>query len=79
MAQTEQDLQDAITAVGQAISEDAEQDQLVITAIEALIAKISASPAALDFTSEVSALAEAAATLHSSNAKVKTELDKVAN
>lgn len=76
MAATLQDLQAAITAIGQAIDADAAQDQLVIAAIEALIAKINASTSAPDFTNEVAALSAAVANLGTSNAGIQTELDK---
>lgn len=76
MSATLQDLQDAITAVGVAVAADATQDQGVITAIEALIAKINASPAAPDFSNEVAALSAVISTLQSSNATVQAELDK---
>lgn len=76
MAQTLADLQAAITAVADAVAADAAQDQLVIAAIEALIAKINASPAAPDFSNEVAALAGAVAALQGSNTSIQTELDK---
>lgn len=78
MAQTLTDLQAAITAVAEAVAADAAQDQLVIAAIEALIAKINASPAAPDFTNEVAALGAAVSALVSSNTGITTELDKAA-
>lgn len=76
MSASLQELQDAITAVGTAVTADAAQDQLVIAAIEALIAKINASPAAPDFTNEVSALSAAVTSLQGSNASIQAELDK---
>lgn len=76
MASTLADLQAAITAVADAVAEDAAQDQLVITAIEALIAKINTAPNASDFTNEVSALTGAVSSLKGSNAGIQTELDK---
>lgn len=76
MAQTLADLQAAITAVADAVAADAAQDQLVITAIEALIAKINANPAAPDFSNEVAALSAAVASLTASNTGIQAELDK---
>lgn len=76
MSQTLADLQAAIVAVGDAVAADAAQDQLVITAIEALIAKINASPVAQDFSNEVQALAAAVTSLQGSNTSIQTELDK---
>jgi hypothetical protein len=76
MAATLEELQSAITAVTDAINADAAQDQLVITAIEALIAKINASPAAPDYTNEVAALGAAVGILTSSNQGIQTELNK---
>lgn len=76
MAATQQELQAAITALVQAIADDKTQDQKVITIIETLIAKIQASPAAPDFTQEITALSEAITSLGTSNAAVQTELDK---
>lgn len=78
MAQSLADLQAAITAVSDAVAADAAQDQMVIAAIEALIAKINESPAAQDFTNEVAALSGIVTTLQSSNEAIKTELDKTA-
>jgi hypothetical protein len=77
MAQTLEDLQAAIVAVADAVAADASQDQLVIAAIETLIAKIGTSPAAADFTNEVAALGAALANLTGSNAGIQTELDRV--
>ena len=76
MAATLEELQAAITAVSDAINQDAAQDQLVIAAIEALIAKINASPAAPDFTNEVAALGAAVGILTTSNQGIQAELDK---
>jgi hypothetical protein len=73
MVQTLADLQAAITAIGDAVNADAAQDQLVINAIEALIAKIGTNP---DYTNEVAALGAAVGILTNSNAGIQTELDK---
>ena len=77
MAQSLQQLQTAIAAIGTAVDNDAAQDQLVIAAIQTLIARIEASDGAKDFTNEVAALAAAASTLATSNASIQVELDKV--
>lgn len=76
MAATLVELQAAITAVGEAAAADAAQDQLVIAAIEALIAKLNATPQAADFSAEVQALAGVVSSLQGSNANIQAELDK---
>lgn len=75
MAQTLQDLKDAITAISAAVDADVAQTALVVTAVNALIAKIEAS-GTTDFAEEVAALAAATSKLSSDNTAVQEAIDK---
>ena len=75
MASTQQDLKDAITAIAAAVDKDVAQDEKVVEAINALIAKIEAS-GNTDFTEEVAALAAASTKLGSDNDAVQAAIDK---
>ena len=74
MAQTLADLQAAITAIGEAVAADVAQDQKVVEAINALLAKI-AELGNTDLTAEVEALAAIAANLTGDNAAVQAAID----
>lgn len=77
MAQTLQDLQDAIAAVSEAVAADAEQDKAVIALIEKILAKQNENPGQpVDFTPFVSALSDAVASLKGSNDSIQTEINK---
>jgi len=73
MAQTLEDLQAAIAALGEAAAADAAQDTVVISTLQAILAKIQKNP---DFTNEVSAISSAISSLTGANAAIQTELDK---
>lgn len=79
MAKTLADLQAVIQSLGTAIQADADQDQKVVAAVEALLAKIAGTPAATDFEDEVTAVQSLISTLDQSNASVQAELDKAAS
>lgn len=72
---TLQELRDAIAQIGVAVEADVAQTALVVTAVNALIAKINAS-GTTDFATEVAALSAATAQLSSDNAAVQTALDE---
>lgn len=69
------DLQAAITAITVAVDADVAQTALVVTAVNALIAKIQAS-GSHDFDAEVAALAATTSKLSSDNAAVQTAIDE---
>lgn len=75
MAQTLQDLKDAITEIGAAVEADTAQDIKVVEAINALIAKIEQLGQGADFQAEVDALKAASSKLSSDNAAVQAAID----
>lgn len=75
MAQNLQDLQAAITALGEAAAADAAQDAVIISTLKAIMAKLALNP---DYTNEVAALSAAIASITGANAQIQVELDKAA-
>lgn len=76
MAKTQADLDASIQSLSAAIEADADQDQKVVAAIDALLAKIAAGATGPDLETEVTALDSLKATLGQSNIAIKAELDK---
>jgi predicted nucleic acid-binding Zn-ribbon protein len=75
MANTLQDLKDAIQEVSTAVDADVEQTTKVVEAVNALIKKIEET-GSTDFEAEVTALKTATSKLASDNAAVQEAIDK---